>query len=85
LGVALPLIGSVLQDQTISAIGVVSAVAISSAIVDVSPFSTNGALLLANVQTDERAFFKQLLLWSILVTALMPLLAWFVFVVIGIP
>ena len=85
LGVALPLIGSVLQDQTISAIGVVSAVAISSAIVDVSPFSTNGALLLANVQTDERTFFKRLLLWSILVTALMPLLAWFVFVVIGIP
>jgi di/tricarboxylate transporter len=85
LGVALPLIGSVLQDQTISAIGVVSAVAISSAVVDVSPFSTNGALLLANVQTDERVFFKQLLLWSILVTALMPLLAWFVFVVIGIP
>ena len=85
LGVALPLIGSVLQDPTIPAIGVVSAVAISSAIVDVSPFSTNGALLLANAQTDERSFFRRLLLWSILVTAVMPLLAWFVFVVIGIP
>ena len=85
LGVALPLIGSVLQDPTIPAIGVVSAVAISSAIVDVSPFSTNGALLLANVQTDERSFFRRLLLWSIFITAVMPLLAWFVFVVIGIP
>jgi hypothetical protein len=85
LGVAIPLIGSVLQDPTIPAIGVVSAVAISSAIVDVSPFSTNGALLLANAQTDERSFFRRLLLWSILVTAVMPLLAWFVFVVIGIP
>jgi di/tricarboxylate transporter len=85
LGVAIPLIGSVLQDPTLSAIGVVSAVAISSAIVDVSPFSTNGALLLANVRTDERSFFRRLLLWSIIVTALMPLLAWFVFVVIGIP
>jgi hypothetical protein len=83
--VAIPLIGSVLQDPTIPAIGVVSAVAISSAIVDVSPFSTNGALLLANAQTDERSFFRRLLLWSILVTAVMPLLAWFVFVVIGIP
>ena len=85
LGVAIPLIGGVLEDSTLPAIGVVSAVAISSAIVDVSPFSTNGALLLANVQTDERSFFRRLLLWSILVTALMPLLAWFVFVVIGIP
>jgi di/tricarboxylate transporter len=85
LGVAIPLIGGVLEDSTLPAIGVVSAVAISSAIVDVSPFSTNGALLLANVQTDERSFFRRLLLWSILVTVLMPLLAWFVFVVIGIP
>lgn len=86
LGVALPLIGTVLEDPAIPAIGVVSAVAISSAIVDVSPFSTNGALLLANVQNkEERAFFKQLLLWAILVTALMPMLAWLVFVVIGIP
>ena len=85
LGVAIPLIGGVLEESTLPAIGVVSAVAISSAIVDVSPFSTNGALLLANVQTDERSFFRQLLLWSIIVTAVMPLLAWFVFVVIGIP
>jgi di/tricarboxylate transporter len=85
LGVAIPLIGGVLEDSTLPAIGVVSAVAISSAIVDVSPFSTNGALLLANVHTDERSFFRRLLLWSILVTVLMPLLAWFVFVVIGIP
>ena len=85
LGVAIPLIGGVLEDSTLPAIGVVSAVAISSAIVDVSPFSTNGALLLANVHTDERSFFRRLLLWSTLVTVLMPLLAWFVFVVIGIP
>jgi di/tricarboxylate transporter len=85
LGVAIPLIGTVLEDPTLPAIGVVSAVAISSAIVDVSPFSTNGALLLANVRTDERSFFRRLLLWAAIVTALMPLLAWFVFVVIGIP
>ena len=85
LGVAIPLIGTVLQDPTLPAAGVVSAVAISSAIVDVSPFSTNGALLLANAQTDQRSFFRRLLLWSVIVTALMPLLAWFVFVVIGIP
>jgi len=85
LGVAIPLIGTVLQDPTLPAAGVVSAVAISSAIVDVSPFSTNGALLLANAQTDQRSFFRRLLLWSVIVTALMPLLAWFVFVLIGIP
>jgi Na+/H+ antiporter NhaD/arsenite permease-like protein len=86
LGVALPLAGSVLQDPAIPAIGAVTAVAIASAIVDVSPFSTNGALLLANVQgVEQRVFFRQLLLWALAVTALAPLLAWLVFVVIGIP
>lgn len=86
LGVALPLAGSVLQDPSIPAIGAVTAVAIASAIVDVSPFSTNGALLLANVQdVEERVFFRQLLLWAAVVTLVAPLLAWLVFVVIGIP
>jgi di/tricarboxylate transporter len=86
LGVAIPLAGSVLQDPSIPALGAVSAVAIASAIVDVSPFSTNGALLLANVQNvDTRAFFRQLLLWAAIVTLVMPLLAWFVFVVLAIP
>ena len=61
----------------------VTAVAISSAIVDVSPFSTNGALLMANTkEEDQRSFFRQLLLWAIAVTLLAPLVAWFVFVVI---
>ncbi len=86
LGVAIPLAGSVLQDPSIPAIGAVSAVAIASAIVDVSPFSTNGALLLANAQNvDSRKFFRQLLLWAAIVTLVMPLLAWFVFVVLAIP
>jgi len=86
LGVAIPLAGSVLQDPSIPAIGAVSAVAIASAIVDVSPFSTNGALLLANAQdVDARVFFRQLLLWAAIVTLVMPLLAWFVFVVLAIP
>lgn len=86
LGVAIPLAGSVLQDPSIPAIGAVSAVAIASAIVDVSPFSTNGALLLANAQNvDPRKFFRQLLLWAAIVTLVMPLLAWLVFVVLAIP
>lgn len=86
LGIALPLAGPVLEDVSLSAIGVVSAIAIGSAIVDISPLSTNGAILLANVQNvAERVFFRQLLLWAIAVTAFAPLLAWFVFVVIGVP
>ncbi|MDP8926773.1 MAG: SLC13 family permease [Actinomycetota bacterium] len=86
LGIALPLAGPVLEDVSLSAIGVVSAIAIASAIVDVSPLSTNGAILLANVRNvAERVFFRQLLLWAVFITAVGPPLAWLVFVVIGVP
>lgn len=86
LGASIPLAEPILQNSDLSVIGVVTSIAIASTIVDASPLSTNGALLLANVQNvEERVFFRQLLLWAVIVTALGPLLAWFVFVVIGIP
>jgi hypothetical protein len=65
---------------------VITSIAISSAIVDISPLSTNGALLIANAQdVDERKFFRQLLAWAVGVVIFAPFLAWLVFVVIGIP
>ncbi|KZN96528.1 MULTISPECIES: SLC13 family permease [Aeribacillus] len=84
LAAIIPLAAPILQDPTISSIGVVSAIAISSSIVDISPFSTNGALLLANVQgVKENVFFKQLLLSAVVVVALGPGLAWLAFVLIA--
>lgn len=84
LAAIIPLAAPILQDPTISSVGVVSAIAIASSIVDLSPFSTNGALLLANVQgVKENVFFKQLLLSAAVVVALGPGLAWFAFVLIA--
>ena len=86
LGASIPLAEPILQGSGISAIGVVTSIAISSAIVDISPLSTNGALLIANAQdVDERKFFRQLLTWAVGVVVFAPFLAWLVFVVIGIP
>lgn len=86
LGASIPLAEPILQDSGLSAIGTITAIAISSAIVDISPLSTNGALLIANVQgVEERRFFRQLLLWAVGVTLLAPLIVWLLFVVIGIP
>jgi Na+/H+ antiporter NhaD/arsenite permease-like protein len=86
LAAIIPLAAPILQDPSVSAIGVISSIAISSIIVDLSPFSTNGALLLANAQgLNERSFFKQLLLWAGAVVAFGPGLAWLLFVVIGVP
>ena len=56
LGSLIPLAVPFLQAGTgVSAIGFIAAMAVASTIVDVSPFSTNGALVLANAQGVDRA------------------------------
>ena len=63
----------------------VAALAISSTIVDVSPFSTNGALMVANRPDTitEEAFYKQILRYSMLVVVVGPLLVWAAIVLPG--
>jgi di/tricarboxylate transporter len=84
LGATIPLAVPLLLAGEVSAIGVVVALAISSTIVDVSPFSTNGALVLANAQdVDRDKFYKQILNYSMLVVLIGPLLAWAALVLPG--
>jgi Na+/H+ antiporter NhaD/arsenite permease-like protein len=86
LAAVIPLSAPILQDPSMSAIGVVSALAIAASVVDISPFSTNGALIMANVQgVNERLFFRKLLMIAGLFIALGPGLAWLIFVLIGTP
>ncbi len=56
----------------------VAALVVSSTIVDVSPFSTNGALMLANRPDTigEQTFYKQILTYAVVVTLAGPLLVW---------
>ncbi|MDT5185951.1 MAG: hypothetical protein QOI29_4109 [Mycobacterium sp.] len=84
LGATIPLAVPLLLAGEVSPIGVVVALAISSTIVDVSPFSTNGALVLANAQdVDRDRFYKQILKYSALVVAIGPLVAWATIVLPG--
>ncbi|MFB9652739.1 SLC13 family permease [Pseudarthrobacter oxydans] len=84
LGVISPVVAPIAMDPLLTPIGVVTAIAISSSVVDVSPMSTSGALLMASAQPkDERMFFRALLLWAIAMIAVVPLLVWFVFVQLG--
>ena len=71
LGSLIPLAVPFLQGDTgVSAIGFIAAMAVSSTIVDVSPFSTNGALVLANAKgVDRDVFFRQLMVYGAIVTA----------------
>jgi Na+/H+ antiporter NhaD/arsenite permease-like protein len=85
LSVISPIVVPIAGDPLLTAIGVVTAVSISSSVVDTSPMSTSGALLMASAQPkDERMFFRALLLWAIGMIAVVPLFVWFVFVYLGI-
>lgn len=85
LAALIPLAVPFLDSGSVSAVGVVCALAIASTIVDVSPFSTNGALVLANAPegTDKDRFYKQILGYGGIVVAVGPLLAWLTLVVPG--
>ncbi len=63
----------------------VAALAVATTIVDVSPFSTNGALILANAPADidRDRFAKQMLGYAGIVVVAGPLLAWALLVVPG--
>lgn len=82
LGSLIPLAVPFLQAGTgVSAIGFIAAMAVSSTIVDVSPFSTNGALVLANAQgVDREAFFRKLMAYGAIVTIGAPIVVWALFI-----
>ena len=85
LGAIIPLAVPFLMQGHISAIGVVAAIAISTTIVDTSPFSTNGALVVANAPEAERDdVLRKLLIYSALIAIIGPVVAWLVLVVPGI-
>ncbi|OIJ28202.1 SLC13 family permease [Nocardioides luteus] len=85
LPVIIPIAVPLIAEGGISAAMFVAALAISSTIVDVSPFSTNGALMLANRPesiTEER-YYKQILGYSVIVVLVGPLLVWATMVLPG--
>jgi di/tricarboxylate transporter len=85
LAALIPLAVPFLATGEIGAVGVIAALAVASTIVDVSPFSTNGALVLANApeDVDKERFYKQILAYSGIVVAAGPAVAWLVMVVPG--
>jgi di/tricarboxylate transporter len=85
LAALIPLAVPFLSSGEIGAVGVIAALAVSATIVDVSPFSTNGALVLANApeDVDKEKFYKQILAYSGIVVVAGPVIAWLVMVAPG--
>jgi hypothetical protein len=78
LPIIIPISLPIIAEHGINAVALVAALAIASTIVDVSPFSTNGALMLANRPDtiSEPVYYKQILTYSFIVVAVGPLLVW---------
>jgi di/tricarboxylate transporter len=84
LGALIPLAVPFLQTGAVGAVGLIIALSISSSVVDSSPFSTSGALVVANTPAEKRDFvFKRLMQWGMSMVVIAPPIAWLVFVVPG--
>lgn len=84
MGALIPLAVPFLAQGEIGAIGMVAALAVSATVVDVSPFSTNGALVLAAApDVDRERFFRRLMVYGGIVVAAVPAVVWLVLVVPG--
>jgi Na+/H+ antiporter NhaD/arsenite permease-like protein len=84
LGALIPLAVPFLETSAVGAVGLIIALSISSSVVDSSPFSTSGALTVANTPEEHREFvFKRLMQWGMSMVLIAPPIAWLVFVAPG--
>ncbi|MFF1692142.1 SLC13 family permease [Streptomyces sp. NPDC058257] len=84
MGALIPLAVPFLAQGEIGAVGMIAALAVSATVVDVSPFSTNGALVLAAApDVDRERFFRQLMVYGGIVVAVVPAAVWLALVVPG--
>ena len=84
LGALIPLAVPFLETGAVGAVGMIIALSISSSVVDSSPFSTSGALTVANAPEEHRDFvFKRLMQWGMSMVLIAPPIAWLIFVVPG--
>jgi di/tricarboxylate transporter len=81
LGALIPLAAPFLAQGDVGTTGVVVALALSSTVVDATPFSTVGALAVANASEDEREHvYRGLLAWGAVMVLTAPVVTWLVFI-----
>jgi len=81
LGAMIPLAVPVMARGDIGTTGLVVAIAISATVVDATPFSTVGALVVANGQPQEQPqIYRGMLLWGAVMVLTAPLVTWLVFI-----
>jgi di/tricarboxylate transporter len=84
LAALIPLAVPLLLGGQLGAVGVVTALAISSSVVDSSPYSTSGALTVANTPEAERDYvYRKLMQWGFSMVLITPVVTWLILVVPG--
>lgn len=77
LGALIPLAVPILVGGEVSVIGLLVALSISASVVDSSPISTNGALIVANSrESEQKAVFRNLMIWGMSLVAVVPVVTW---------
>ena len=83
IGAMIPLSVPLIALGDVSAVGLVVAVSISATAVDATPFSTVGALTVANAPEDQRQrIYSGMLRWGLSMVIVAPVTAWLIFVLI---
>ncbi|EFL20957.1 putative dicarboxylate carrier protein [Streptomyces himastatinicus ATCC 53653] len=84
MGALIPLAVPFLSQGHIGAVGMIAALTVSATVVDISPFSTNGALVLAAApDVDRDRFFRQLMIYGGIMVVAVPAAVWLTMVVPG--
>jgi di/tricarboxylate transporter len=82
--VLIPLAVPLLLGGQLGVVGVITAFAISSSVVDSSPYSTSGALTVANAPEEHRDYvYKRLLQWGFAMVLVTPPITWLLLVAPG--
>ena len=81
LGVLIPLAVPFLVQGEVGVTSMVIALAISATVVDSTPFSSVGALTLANAPEEERGrVFRTMLTWGLSMIVTAPVITWLIFI-----
>jgi di/tricarboxylate transporter len=82
-GVLVPLAAPLLVAGELPALGFTLALCVAASAVDSSPFSTGGALVVANSEDDKQdSAFKGLMAWGMSMVAIIPAVVWVIFLVL---
>jgi di/tricarboxylate transporter len=82
IGAMIPLAAPLMAQGAVDPTGLAIALALSATLVDAAPFSTVGALVVANASDAERVHvYRGLLAWGGAMVIVAPLVTWLVFIV----